>query len=102
MNILKLIYLYEEKTSQKVCQIIVCQENDPDCKCYDRDMERHRQHYIKTFWHFIRRCKKRDWYWYYYYQARSFNNLNHDDAIKLADKCIADYNTKWRKKNVCR
>ena len=78
---------------KKFATLLLVKRNDPDCKCYERDHERHRQHYVRVFSHFFKNAKKRDWYWYYYFQARRcvLGGKSHEEAITIANKCIKDY-----------
>lgn len=78
---------------KKFATLLIVKKNDPDCRCYDRVMERHKLYYCKRFWYFIHFAKKRDWYWYYYFQARNcpLGKSNHEEAIKMADKCMVNY-----------
>lgn len=78
---------------KKFAILLFVKKNDPDCRCYDRAIERHKLYYYRRFWYFIRVAKKRDWYWYYYFQARNYNlgKLNHEESIAIANKCIKDY-----------
>ena len=86
----------KKRLIKKYATMLIVRANDPDCKCYDRKMERHKRHYVKSFWYFIRNSNKRDWYWYYYYQGRAFDHMSHQEALTLADKCICEY-IKYRK-----
>ena len=83
----------KKRLIKKFATLLLVKKNDPDCRCYDRAMERHKLYYYKRFWYFVHFAKKRDWYWYYYFQSRNYTlgKSNHEEAIKMADKCIADY-----------
>lgn len=83
----------KKRLIKKFATLLFVKKNDPDCRSYDRTMERHKVYYYKRFWYFVHFAKKRDWYWYYYFQARNYNlgKSNHEEAIKMADRCIADY-----------
>lgn len=88
---------------KKFATLLFVKKNDPDCKCYERDQERHRRYYYKKFNRFFEIAKKRDWYWYYYFQARQcLRGKPHEEAIVIADKCIKDYKGIRNGKGICR
>ena len=87
---------------KKIATLLWAGNKDPDCKCFDRRMERHKLYFLKNFWHFCYNANKKDWYWYYYYQGTAIFSESHKEAIEMANKCIKDYDRNWRYKNVRR
>lgn len=60
--------------------------SDADLKQFDRFAERHIATNARRFRIFVRKARKRDWFWVYYYQCRIIFKMNHEQAIFEAGK----------------